>query len=124
MGSTLDAVIAKLPPLRRKAVEQGAAELIRQELSLRELRKAFAFTQVRLAEALNTSQNHISKLEQRSDLLLSTLRSYVEAMGGTLRLIAEFPGGPSIAISGFSDLDAQASEGVNGPKIAELSPQP
>lgn len=65
------------------------AELAR--LPLAEVRKARALTQTRLAEILRVNQAAISKMEQRTDMYLSTLRSYVEAMGGSLEIRAVFP---------------------------------
>jgi transcriptional regulator with XRE-family HTH domain len=62
-------------------------------LPLAEIRKAREMTQVRLAELLQVNQGAISKLEKRSDMYLSTLRSYIEAMGGRLDLRAFFPDG-------------------------------
>jgi DNA-binding XRE family transcriptional regulator len=103
-GVTVDEMMAKLPKGRRAEVEKRAAEFIRREMTLRELRKARALTQEKLAETLKTSQNQVSKLEQRSDLLLSTLSSYVAAMGGKLRLVAEFPGQKPVAISGIAEI--------------------
>ena len=58
-----------------------------------------------LAKQLGISQDGVSRLEKRSDLLLSTLRNYVEAMGGNLRLVAEFPDQPPVLLTGFSDID-------------------
>ncbi|MFM9864696.1 MAG: helix-turn-helix domain-containing protein [Micropepsaceae bacterium] len=103
-GRTLKEVLATLPPARRKAIERGTKELIQDELSLRELRKAHKLTQVKLAKALNTSQEVISRMEHNSDLLLSTLRNYVEAVGGKLQLTAEFPGKSPVALTGFGEL--------------------
>ena len=57
-----------------------------------------------MAQALNISQDGVSRLEKRSDLLLSTLRSYIEAMGGKLRLVAEFPGRAPVVIAGVGSL--------------------
>lgn len=93
MSVTVDSkvVFASLSPEHRTRVEKRAAELINEEMTLRALRKAMALTQVKLAKALGTSQESVSRLEKRSDMLLSTLSSYVEAMGGSLRLVAEFP---------------------------------
>ena len=68
-----------------------AAELAR--LPLAEMRKARLLTQNHLAELLQVNQGAISKLEKRSDMYLSTLRSYVEAMGGHLEIRAVFPNG-------------------------------
>jgi transcriptional regulator with XRE-family HTH domain len=90
---TLDQVIAELPAERRAKIEAGAKELIAEEMALRHLRKAHKMTQERMAELLRIDQAGISKIENRSDMLLSTLRSYIEAMGGSLRLVAEFPDG-------------------------------
>ena len=83
--------IRKLSPSQRKKVEAHAAELITVEMTLRELRKARKLTQVRMAKQLGITQDSVSRLEKRSDLLLSTLRKTVEAMGGSLSLVAQFP---------------------------------
>jgi DNA-binding XRE family transcriptional regulator len=56
-------------------------------------------TQARMAELLGVGQDSISRLEKRSDLLLSTLRDYVAAMGGNLRLMVEFPDRPPVSLS-------------------------
>lgn len=66
--------------------------------SLRELRKARTLTQEQLVESLNMAQGDISKLERRADLYVSTLRRYVEAMGGELDLVARFPDGETIPV--------------------------
>lgn len=63
------------------------------KLPLGELRRARAMTQDRLAEILNVNQGAVSKMEQRADMYLSTLRSYIEAMGGSLEIRAVFPDG-------------------------------
>ena len=91
MGTTLKQKIARLPPGRRRRVRARARQLIAEEMTLRDLRKALAKTQAGVAKKLGVGQDTISRYEQRSDLLLSTLQSYVEAMGGELSLIAEFP---------------------------------
>jgi transcriptional regulator with XRE-family HTH domain len=104
MARTLGEVMAALPPQRRKAIEKRSAELIAEEMTLRQLRQAHGRTQRKLASALNISQDGVSRLEKRSDLLLSTLRSYVEAMGGKLTLVAEFPGSRPVTVGGFDDM--------------------
>jgi len=83
--------IAKLNRAQRKKVAARAAELIAEEMSLRQLRKARKLTQARVAKALGVTQDSVSRLEKRSDLLLSTLRKTVKAMGGEVRFVAEFP---------------------------------
>ncbi len=99
---------------RRKKIKTRVQELVAEELALRELRKAHHRTQASMAKQLGISQDGVSRLEQRSDLLLSTLRNYVEAMGGDLRLIAEFPDQPPVMLSGFSDIgDEHPTRGTN-----------
>lgn len=107
MGRTLEQVIRSLPKARRAKVEARAAELIAEEMTLRDLRKAMRTSQTKIAKLLGTNQAGVSKLERRADMLLSTLRAYVEAMGGRLVLVADLPGRPSVALSRFSDLEPE-----------------
>lgn len=102
MGATLKRKMAGLSPKRLAKVKARAAQLIAEELTLRDVRKAANLTQERMAELLEIGQDSVSRLEKRSDLLLSTLRGYVEALGGRLRLLAEFPDRPAVALSGLS----------------------
>ena len=102
MTVSLDEMMATLDPERRRKIEERAAELIAEEMTLRELRKARKLTQVSVARELGISQDAVSRLEQRSDVLLSTLRRTVEAMGGTLSLIARFPDRPPVELSGIA----------------------
>lgn len=69
-------------------------------MPLDELREARKLTQVTLAKTLNVNQAAVSKLERRADMYVSTLRSYVEAMGGHLEILASFPEG-QVRISQF-----------------------
>ena len=103
MTTSLDDMMAGLDPARRRKIEDRAAELIAEEMTLRELRKARQLTQVSVARELGIGQNAVSRLEQRSDLLLSTLRKTVEAMGGSLSLIARFPDRPPVELSGIAE---------------------
>ena len=105
MAPNVNEVISGLDPARRRKVEARAAALIAEEM-LRELRKARQFTQVTVARQLGISQDGVSRLEQRSDLLLSTLRRTVEAMGGSLSLIATFPDRPPVELSGISERES------------------
>lgn len=88
-----------LPAGRRAKIEARAEELIAEEMTLRDLRKAQDLTQERMAELLGVGQDNISRLEGRTDMLLSTLRSYITAMGGSLDLIVRFPNRPAVALS-------------------------
>ena len=103
--STLIDRMNKLPSSQRKKVEERARALIAEEMSLRDLRKARKQTQMRVAEKLGINQENVSRLEQRSDLLISTLSGYVEAMGGKLSLVVEFPDRPPVALKGIAALD-------------------
>src|SRR5437773_11278651 len=102
MPTNVDHIIRKLRPAQRKKVQARAAQLIAEEMTLRELRQARRLTQVRMAKALGITQDGVSRLEKRSDLLLSTLRKTVEAMGGNLSLIAEFPDRKPVVLSGIA----------------------
>ena len=103
--SSLTERMAQLPSARRKRIEERAQALIAEEMSLRDLRRARKQTQVRVAEKLRINQENVSRLEQRSDLLLSTLSGYVAAMGGKLSLVVEFPDRPPVALTGLAALD-------------------
>ena len=103
MALNVDEWIERLDPGRRRRVEERAAELIAEEMTLRELRKARRLTQAKVAAELGITQDGVSRLEQRSDLLLSTLRKTVEAMGGNLSLVARFPDRPPVELLGISE---------------------
>ena len=105
MARNIDDIIKKLSPAQRKKVEARAAELIAEEMTLRELRHARKLTQVKMAKTLGVTQDSVSRLEKRSDLLLSTLRKAVEAMGGSLSLVAEFPDRAPVVLSGIAEDD-------------------
>ena len=83
---------AKMGP-ERVAASRARAKKIIEEMPLQQLRNARQMTQTRLAELLEMDQGNVSKLEQRTDMYLSTLRSYIEAMGGVLEIRAHFPEG-------------------------------
>jgi len=104
--STLKQRMKELSPARRKKIEARAAELVSQEMTLQELRRARKLTQARMAKALRITQDGVSRLERRTDLLLSTLRKSVEAMGGSLSLVAEFPDREPVTISGIAGVEA------------------
>lgn len=98
-----DIINNELTPAQRKKVEARAAQLIAEEMTLRQLRRARRLTQQKLAKSLHIGQEGVSKLEKRSDLLISTLRDYVQAMGGNLSLVAEFPDSGPVVLSGLAE---------------------
>lgn len=99
---SLQEKLSALPEARRVKIEERAALLIAEEMTMRELRKARKMTQTEMAKTLGIKQEQVSRIEQRTDLHISTLRRSVEAMGGRLSLVAEFPDGAPIVVSGFS----------------------
>lgn len=105
MGISIKDKLKKMPADRVKKVKARTRELISQEMTLRELRKALHLTQAEVSTKLHMNQESISRLERRSDLLLSTLAAYVSAMGGKLTLTATFPNRPVVIINGLLDLD-------------------
>jgi DNA-binding XRE family transcriptional regulator len=106
MPRNVEEIIQSLPASRRRRIEKRAAELIAEEMTLKELRRARAMTQVRLAKNLGVAQKQISEIEKRTDMHISTLRRSIEAMGGKLSLIAEFPDREPVVLAGIASLDA------------------
>ena len=90
MARTWSQLRSKLPP-ETHARSAAKAEVMLVQLHLAELRQSRDKTQVELAEAMDTQQAAISKLERREDMYLSTLQAYVKALGGQLKLVASFP---------------------------------
>lgn len=104
MPKTLSEVMKDLPPKRRARIEAETAREAAEIMTLRELRKAFRKSQESVAKELDMEQESVSRIERRADLLLSTMRRYVAAMGGELKLIAEFPHRPPIRIETLAEL--------------------
>ena len=100
MAKKLEDVLSALPAKRQSKITARAAELA----TLRDLRIAASQTQADMALALGVRQDTISRLEQRSDMLLSTMRRYVEAMGGQLDLVVKFPNRPSVKVVHLADV--------------------
>jgi len=87
MARTLKNKLSQLPPERHKKIEQRSAELVAQEMTRQQLTEALKLTQEQMAQILQIDQANVSRLEKRADLMLSTLRKYVAAMGGELRAL-------------------------------------
>jgi len=99
---------AKLPAAAQKRAT-ARANVLMQEMPLYELRQARQLSQVQLARELHVGQANVSKIEQRTDVYISTLRSYVEAMGGELEITAKFPQG-AVKINQFDTIAAKPSK--------------
>ena len=95
-------------PERRRRIDEMTNKMI-AEMPLHELRRARALTQQDLAQVLNVNQPAVSKMEQRTDAYISSLRSYIEAVGGKLKITAEFPEG-EIGITNFAALGDESGE--------------
>jgi len=80
-------------PAGRAAYDSALQEIEKHQVSLAQVRKARSLAQATLAEVMGMDQSEISRLERRSDLLLSTVRRFIQATGGDLRLIVQYPDG-------------------------------
>jgi hypothetical protein len=116
MGRTLDQVVASLPAKRQERIDARFNELKGEVESLRQLRLAAGKAQADVAIALKIKQPSVSKIEKQADMYLSTLRSYVEAIGGTLELVITLPARPPLHLQFIRDVggDAAASPGKSG----------
>ena len=103
MSRNINDIIKRLSPAQRKKVETRAAQLIAEEMTLRQLRQACKLTQQKVAKSLRIGQEGVSKLDRRSDLLISTVREYVRAMGGQLSLVVQFPDRKPVLLSGIAE---------------------
>jgi hypothetical protein len=105
MTKSLKDKINALSTERKNAIQERVNQLIAEEMTLRDLRLALEKTQEDLGEILHMKQEGISRLEKRSDMLISTLSKYISAMGGSLKLMAEFPNRKPIEIHGISNIN-------------------
>lgn len=115
MARKLDDVMSAFSEDRKGCIEARAMELA----TLKDLRHAAEKTQADLATALGVGQDTISRLENRSDMLLSTLRHYVESMGGKLELVAQFPNRPPVVIEHFG---TESSQRIRVTKVKSTTP--
>lgn len=126
MPRILDQVIDKLPEGERAKIETRAQELIAEELSLRNLRRAIGKTQQTVATRLKIGQDAVSKIETRSDMYVSTLRDFIKAMGGELKLVAQFPNRPPVHLEalGTESVRRKRSNTERAPKSAAVKSAP
>jgi DNA-binding XRE family transcriptional regulator len=101
MPTDIEDIIKTLPLARQRKIAKRAAELIAEEMTLQELRRAREITQVKMAKKLGIAQKQISEIEKRTDMHISTLRRSIEAMGGKLSLVAEFPDRKPVKLTGI-----------------------
>lgn len=102
MAKKFKDLVAKMPPASRARIKERTAQ-IASEMALQELRQAMQLTQQEMADELQMNQAAISKMEHQSDMYVSTLRRFIAAMGGDLRIVAHFPQG-DVVINQFEDI--------------------
>ncbi len=108
MARNFNELRAKMSPESRARVEQRVKATL-AAMPLEELREARELTQTQLAQVLQVSQGAVSKVERRADMYISTLRSYVSAMGGDLQIRAVFPDG-EVIINQFAEIGPRSGE--------------
>ena len=108
MARNFSDIVTKLPAKRRFAVEAQQQALCHPVESLRELRQIAGKAQADVASALKIKQPSVSKIENQADMYLSTLRSYVEAVGGKLELVVKLPHRRAVRLQYLGDMSASA----------------
>lgn len=107
MAKSFKSLVAKMPLKAQKQAQVKAKKLLReidaQEMALGELRHAKELSQEDLAKFLHVEQPQVSRLEKRTDMYISTLRKYIEAVGGHMEIVASFPEG-DVLINQFSEI--------------------
>lgn len=108
MGRKLDDIVKALPPARQARINAHAQDLMQEYETLQALRKALNVTQEQMARELGVKQENISRLEQRSDMLLSTLARAIDVLGGKLDLTVRFSDKPAVSLSKLVEATAPA----------------
>jgi DNA-binding XRE family transcriptional regulator len=106
MPVPLKDVLDALPPKRRAELDRRFKELVNEVESLKELRRLSAKSQAKIAKTLKISQPAVSKIEKQTDMYLSTLRNYVEAIGGELDVIVRLPNRKPVKVRSLEEVDA------------------
>jgi len=104
MGIPFDEIMNRLSPEDREDVKRRADKIRTEYMTLQDVRKALELTQNDIANTLNVRQVNVSKIENRNDLKLSTLRDYVSALGGDLKLVVEFPNRDPVVLYGIGEV--------------------
>lgn len=116
MGRRLTEIIAALPADEQEAIEARYQELKQDVEGLRELRQIAGKAQADIASALNIKQPSVSQIERQTDMYLSTLRSYVEAVGGRLELTVKLPSRPALKLHSIGDVTAPTAPARSPPR--------
>ena len=97
-----------------KARAEAEAERLGEEMDLAEVRRALRLSQEEIGQTLQIGQGSVAKIEKRADMYVSTLRRFIEAMGGELEIVARFPD-HIVRIRNFSELSGKRVEGGGTP---------
>ncbi|MFN3319997.1 MAG: XRE family transcriptional regulator [Allorhizobium sp.] len=116
MGRSLNDIIASLPPEEQAAIDARYQDMKQEVEGLRELRQIAGKAQAEIASALNIKQPSVSQIERQTDMYLSTLRSYVEAVGGELELTVKLPQRPALRIHQLGDAGASPQAAARTPR--------
>jgi hypothetical protein len=115
MGRPVSQIISALPAQRQRRIEKRCQELKQQDIeSLRELRQIAGKAQTDIAAALRIKQPSVSKIEKQADMYLSTLRGYVEAIGGELELVVRLRERPVMRVYRLADALGRTSRTPRG----------
>src|SRR5712691_6476817 len=123
MGRTLSEVIDAIPKRRRERIDARYRELKDEVESLRELRRAAGKAQADIAATLKIKQPSVSKIEKQTDMYLSTLRSYVEAIGGELDLVVRMPSRRAVHLRRLGEALGGSAKPVARRRAARSSPK-
>src|ERR1700737_1138238 len=121
MGRTLNEMLDALPKQRRERVNARYRELKDDVEGLRELRKVAGKAQADIAAALKIKQQSISKIEKQTDMYLSTLRSYVEAIGGELDLVVRLPARRAMRLHRLGEVFSGPAKPASQPRVTRSS---
>ena len=120
MAKSFNKLVDKMSHGSQARIRARIADVSR-EMALQEVRQALQLTQQQLADTLEMNQAAVSKLEHQSDMYISTLRKFLEAMGGNLKIVASFPEG-EIVINQFGNLLGITSGRGKGIRLATGKP--
>src|SRR6202140_938541 len=121
MGRNLNQTIAELPADRQARIDARYREMKDEVEGLRELRQIAGKAQSDIATALNIKQPSVSKIEKQADMYLSTLRSYVEAIGGELDLVVRLPKRPAMRLHRLGEVFSGPPKPASQPRVTRSS---
>ncbi len=110
MGRTLEEMIAAEAPETQAKIEARYLELVEEARGLAEIRRLTAHSQVEIAGKLRVKQPSVSRIERQADMYLSTLREYIEAAGGKLRLVVTLPKHRPVVLTGLGEVSDRRPE--------------